>query len=403
MPPVSDVRSQLHGASTGVSSRNLSTAGSASNFVASASEFHASVNTNSSATPLAHYQTLKHGRSHLDSEDDEDDGNLSGQETKYLHINSGTNRLGRMPSQKRQTLAQSVMSPKKVPTQLNAYGVPKPSLSSSAMNADSTNNLTSSAAYNVASAQASTTRNSSTTLNGGASRPEITDRIRVCVRKRPLNKKELKKGETDIATVNGRSSIVIYEPKVKVDLTRYVESHEFTFDEAFDSNASNEEVYKRTASPLVEYTFQGGKATCFAYGQTGSGKTHTMLNNKDGLYVMAARDIFGLLKKPEYTHLRAWVSFYEIYQGQLYDLLNSRKKLFAREDGKQQVCIRGMKEYEVSHVDRLMEIFDHGSSERSTGSTGANSDSSRSHAIFQIVMKHNDKKGTIQGFLKYGV
>jgi hypothetical protein len=52
--------------------------------------------------------------------------------------------------------------------------------------------------------------------------------------------------------------------RVKVDLTKYVENHEFVFDEAFDENAANEEVYRRTALPLVEYLFEGGKATCFA-------------------------------------------------------------------------------------------------------------------------------------------
>ncbi|KAI9100466.1 P-loop containing nucleoside triphosphate hydrolase protein [Phlyctochytrium arcticum] len=220
----------------------------------------------------------------------------------------------------------------------------------------------------------------------------LTDRIRVCVRKRPLNKKELKKNEADIAAVNGRRTIAINEPKVKVDLTKYVEQHEFTFDEAFDADASNDDVYKRTAFPLVEYVFSGGKATCFAYGQTGSGKTHTMLDEKDGLYVKAGRDVFALLRQPQYSHLTAWGSFYEIYQGHLYDLLNARKKLFAREDGKQQVCITGLTEHEVSHVEQLMQIFEYGNNARSTGATGANADSSRSHAIFQIVLKLKNKK-----------
>jgi len=49
-------------------------------------------------------------------------------------------------------------------------------------------------------------------------------------------------------------------------------------------------------------------------GQTGSGKTFTMLDEKNGLYVLAARDIFSLLRQPEHSHLSAWVSFYEIYQ-----------------------------------------------------------------------------------------
>ncbi|TPX63285.1 hypothetical protein SpCBS45565_g06716 [Spizellomyces sp. 'palustris'] len=228
----------------------------------------------------------------------------------------------------------------------------------------------------------------------------LHDRIRVCVRKRPLNKKEQKRNEIDIAAVNGRRTVSINEPKVKVDLTKYVEQHEFVFDEAFDADATNDDVYKRTAFPLVEYIFSGGKATCFAYGQTGSGKTFTMLDEKDGLYVKAGRDVFATLKQPQYAHLAAWGSFYEIYQGHLYDLLNARKRLYAREDGKQQVCITGLTEHEVSDVDQLMQIFEYGNNARSTGATGANADSSRSHAIFQIVLKHKNKK-KIEGKLSF--
>lgn len=103
-------------------------------------------------------------------------------------------------------------------------------------------------------------------------------------------------------------------------------------------------------------------------GQTGSGKTYTMLDPEHGLYVMAARDIFNMLKQPEYQHLTAWIGFYEIYQGQLYDLLNQRKKLFAREDGKQNVVIVGLKEYVINDVNDLMHVFEYGSAARSTGS-----------------------------------
>jgi hypothetical protein len=96
---------------------------------------------------------------------------------------------------------------------------------------------------------------------------DLTDRIRVCVRKRPLNRKELKRNETDITPVTGRRTLAMLEPKTKVDLTKYIEKHEFCFDEAFDTDATNEQVYKRTALTLVNYIFEGGKATCFAYGQ----------------------------------------------------------------------------------------------------------------------------------------
>jgi kinesin family protein 2/24 len=68
-----------------------------------------------------------------------------------------------------------------------------------------------------------------------------------------------------------------------------------------------------------------------------------------------------------------------------------------REDGRQQVCIVGLQEYCVSHVELVKEYIDKGNLSRSTGSTGANEESSRSHAILQLVIKKapegNDMKG----------
>jgi hypothetical protein len=52
--------------------------------------------------------------------------------------------------------------------------------------------------------------------------------------------------------------------RTKVDLTRYTEQHEFVFDEVFHEHMTNEEIFRRTALPLVELIFQHGKATCFA-------------------------------------------------------------------------------------------------------------------------------------------
>jgi kinesin family member 2/24 len=80
-----------------------------------------------------------------------------------------------------------------------------------------------------------------------------------------------------------------------VDLTKYIEEHHFTFDNAFDSEANNAEIYQECVLPLVAETFKGAKTTCFAYGQTGSGKTFTMMGTQDGsvpgLYLLAAYDV----------------------------------------------------------------------------------------------------------------
>jgi kinesin family protein 2/24 len=67
----------------------------------------------------------------------------------------------------------------------------------------------------------------------------------------------------------------LHQPKVRVDLTKYLDNQKFRFDYVFDDFVENEMVYRFTAQPLVKTIFQGGFATCFAYGQTGSGKTHT--------------------------------------------------------------------------------------------------------------------------------
>lgn len=216
-------------------------------------------------------------------------------------------------------------------------------------------------------------------------------KIKVVVRKRPLNRKELSRKEEDIVTVFDNAYLAVHEPKLKVDLTAYVEKHEFCFDAVLDEQVTNDEVYRTTVEPIIPTIFQRTKATCFAYGQTGSGKTFTM----QPLPLRAAEDLVRLLHQPTYRNQRfkLWLSYFEIYGGKLYDLLSDRKKLCMREDGRQQVCIVGLQEFEVLDVQIVKEYIERGNAARSTGSTGANEESSRSHAILQLVVKkHNEVK-----------
>ncbi|KAL2922899.1 Kinesin-like protein KIN-13A [Bienertia sinuspersici] len=215
-------------------------------------------------------------------------------------------------------------------------------------------------------------------------------KIRVVVRKRPLNKKELSRREDDVVTVYD-NALTVHEPKLKVDLTAYVEKHEFCFDAVLGEDVSNDEVYRGTVEPIIPTIFQRTKATCFAYGQTGSGKTFTM----KPLPIRAAEDLLRLLHQTVYRNQRfkLWLSYFEIYGGKLFDLLCDRKKLCMREDGRQQVCIVGLQEFEVRDVQIVKDYIERGNGARSTGSTGANEESSRSHAILQLVVKkHSEKK-----------
>ncbi|XP_074582190.1 kinesin-like protein KIN-13B [Curcuma longa] len=210
-------------------------------------------------------------------------------------------------------------------------------------------------------------------------------KIKVVVRKRPLNKKEIAKKEDDIITIEpGCNSLTVHETKLKVDLTEYLEKHEFVFDAVLDENVSNEEVYHETVEPIVPAIFNRTKATCFAYGQTGSGKTYTM----HPLPLKASQDILRLMHHTYRNQgFQLFVSFFEIYGGKLFDLLNDRRKLCMREDGKQKVCIVGLQEYRVSSIDTIKDLIEKGNATRSTGTTGANEESSRSHAILQLAIK----------------
>lgn len=112
-----------------------------------------------------------------------------------------------------------------------------------------------------------------------------------------------------------------------------------------------------------------------------------------GLYVLAARDIFEIVnRKP---HLRVVVSCFEIYGTKLFDLLNARNAVKCLEDSKQQVQIPGLTEHVANSVDDLLEMMRIAHTQRSTGSTGANAESSRSHQILQLQLKEvNSKKKT---------
>ncbi|XP_036835826.1 kinesin-like protein KIF2A isoform X2 [Oncorhynchus mykiss] len=229
-------------------------------------------------------------------------------------------------------------------------------------------------------------------------------RICVCVRKRPLNKKELTIRDLDVITIPSKDVVMVHEPKQKVDLTRYLENQTFRFDYAFDDSTTNEIVYRFTARPLVETIFERGMATCFAYGQTGSGKTHTMGGdfsgkNQDcskGIYALAARDVFVMLKKPCYRklELQVYATFFEIYSGKVFDLLNGKAKLRVLEDGKQQVQVVGLHERDVKCTEDVLKLIEVGNSCRTSGQTSANAHSSRSHAVFQIILR---RKGKMHG------
>ena len=229
-------------------------------------------------------------------------------------------------------------------------------------------------------------------------------KTKVIVRKRPLNQKEIAAKEVDNITIIDENKIVLTELKIKLDLSKYIDKKEFIFDKAYDEKSSNDKIYKEDIRPMIYNAFyQKAKITCFAYGQTGSGKTYTLfgnnisgVNNKNavfGLYALAGYDIFQIKNnEKKFKNFSIFVSFYEIYCDKLYDLLNNKNRLEAREDYKHDINIVGLSENRINSLEELMKIVNIGAKQRTVGKTGANAESSRSHGIIQIRIVDTENK-----------
>ncbi|KAJ9440678.1 putative mitotic centromere-associated kinesin [Diplonema papillatum] len=211
-------------------------------------------------------------------------------------------------------------------------------------------------------------------------------RIQVVVRKRPIH--EAERAYSDIIQCSA-AEVRVSAGKKRLDLSEYIETHAFKFDEAFNENAETTTVYEHTAKHLLDTFLSGRNASCFAYGQTGSGKTHTMIGDSahDGMYVLAARDIFARMGTERFADLEISASLFEIYCEKLYDLMNNKSQVHAREDASGHVKICGLTEHAVKNAAQMLRLVSTSAQHRSNGSTAANARSSRSHAVLRINLR----------------
>lgn len=177
------------------------------------------------------------------------------------------------------------------------------------------------------------------------------------------------------------------ESKLRVDgITKYIEPQDFCFDNSFNENESSEELYKYSIGPIINSLGSNGFITVFAYGQTGSGKTYTMTN----LLKRISEDLYKNVVSKD-NALIVDVSFYEIYSGRCFDLLNNKQKLSIMEDGAGLVNIPNLKEIQADTPSALLQIINGAFDSRTTHCTISNDTSSRSHAICQLLIKNGTK------------
>ena len=117
-----------------------------------------------------------------------------------------------------------------------------------------------------------------------------------------------------------------------------------------------------------------------------------------GIYALTSIDIFRHLNKPQNKgQYDVYCTFFEIYCTKVFDLFNEKKRLRVLEDHKNLVQVVGKKEEQVETVEDVMTLIRRGMSVRTSGTTSANENSSRSHAVFQITLK---KKNTTKEYGK---
>ncbi|CAH2091737.1 unnamed protein product [Euphydryas editha] len=164
----------------------------------------------------------------------------------------------------------------------------------------------------------------------------------------------------------------------------------YTFDKVYNKDTNTCDVYNDIAKPIVEAATAGFNGTIFAYGQTSSGKTYTMTGTKNapGIIPLAVINLFDIIKNIPDRDFLVRVSYVEIYNETLIDLLDI-KKIIKISETHQGVKVDATEKLTTS-PEEVLEIMREGKANRQTGATNMNEESSRSHSIFQITIESRE-------------
>lgn len=209
----------------------------------------------------------------------------------------------------------------------------------------------------------------------------MEENIKVSVRVRPLNAREKDSGDSSCILVDG--------PNISIN-----GGLAFCFDHVFDTSSSNEQVYREQGSDVVSSVLAGFNGTIFAYGQTSSGKTHTMQGTEwnRGIIYRAVDDIFAFIRKTPQREFLLRISYMEIYNEIIRDLLDSSSEnLKIKIDSSGVPYVGELKERLVVSPSDIFQWMEEGQKNRTIGKTDMNEYSSRSHSIFRIVIESRER------------
>ncbi|XP_055262700.1 kinesin-like protein KIF13A isoform X3 [Moschus berezovskii] len=225
-------------------------------------------------------------------------------------------------------------------------------------------------------------------------------KVKVAVRVRPLNRRELELNTKCVVEMEGNQT-VLHPPPSNTKQGERKPPKVFAFDYCFwsmdESNtakyAGQEVVFKCLGEGILEKAFQGYNACIFAYGQTGSGKSFSMMGNAEqrGLIPRLCCALFQRisLEQNESQTFKVEVSYMEIYNEKVRDLLDpkgSRQSLKVREHKVLGPYVDGLSQLAVTSFEDIESLMSEGNKSRTVAATNMNEESSRSHAVFNIVI-----------------
>ncbi|NP_001026099.1 kinesin-like protein KIF18B [Gallus gallus] len=168
----------------------------------------------------------------------------------------------------------------------------------------------------------------------------------------------------------------------------------FVFDRVFGEGATQEEVFQHTTREVLDGVLNGYNCSVFAYGATGAGKTYTMLGSEQspGIMYLTMAELYRRIEaRRDEKSCEVLVSYQEVYNEQIHDLLEPKGPLAIREDPEKGVVVQGLSFHQPKSAEQLLEMLANGNKNRTQHPTDANATSSRSHAVFQIYVKQQDR------------
>ncbi|CAI5469294.1 unnamed protein product [Closterium sp. Yama58-4] len=214
--------------------------------------------------------------------------------------------------------------------------------------------------------------------------PLENENVLVTVRFRPLSLREIQRGE-DVGWYADGDKIVRMESNPSIA---------YAYDKVFGPATTTRGVYDVAAQPVVAAAMEGINGTVFAYGVTSSGKTHSMHGDQKspGVIPLAVKEVFSIIQDTPGREFLLRVSYLEIYNEVINDLLNpAGQNLRIREDGQHGTFVENVKEEVVLSAAHALSLIAAGEEHRHVGATHFNTASSRSHTIFTLTVESSGR------------